>query len=83
MNLTFQYTWEYNMYDKTQIFCNCENLIAEEGSILFSSKQINKTNQTNYPNIIVFSKNQILAKKWWLSAIKKKYEEIILPILPQ
>ena len=56
---------------------SCENLIAEEGSILFSSKQIKQNKPNELPtNIIILGKtSQILgAKSDGLSAIKKKYE---------
>lgn len=56
---------------------SCENLIAEEGSILFSSKQIKQNKPNELPtNIIIIAKtSQILgAKSDGLSAIKKKYE---------
>ncbi|UQD57365.1 lactate utilization protein B/C [Flavobacterium sp. K5-23] len=59
------------------IFASCENLIAEEGSILFSSKQIKQHKPNELPtNIVVFATtSQILAvKSDGLSAIKKKYE---------
>ena len=59
------------------LFSTCENLIAEEGSILFSSKQIKQHKPNELPtNIIVFATtSQILGvKSDGLSAIKKKYE---------
>lgn len=59
------------------LFSGCENLIAEEGSILFSSKQIKQHKPNELPtNIIILGKtSQILAVKTdGLSAIKKKYE---------
>ena len=59
------------------ILASCENLIADEGSILFSSKQIKQLKPNELPaNIIVLAKtSQILsAKSDGLSAIKKKYE---------
>ncbi|GIZ07505.1 lactate utilization protein [Flavobacterium sp. UMI-01] len=59
------------------LFSGCENLIAEEGSVLFSSKQIKQHKPYELPtNIIIFAKtSQILAFKTdGLSAIKKKYE---------
>lgn len=59
------------------ILASCENLIADEGSILFSSKQIKQLKPNELPpNIIVLAKtSQILAAKSdGLSAIKKKYE---------
>ena len=59
------------------ILASCENLIADEGSILFSSKQIKQLKPYELPsNIVVLAKtSQILpAKSDGLSAIKKKYE---------
>ena len=59
------------------LLASCENLIAEEGSILFSSKQIKQHKPNELPvNIIVVAKtSQILgAKSDGLSAIKRKYE---------
>ncbi|RBN50796.1 LUD domain-containing protein [Flavobacterium psychrolimnae] len=68
-------------YDKPAnpkfLLASCENLIADEGSILFSSKQIKQHKPNELPaNIIVLAKtSQILgAKSDGLSAIKKKYE---------
>ena len=69
------------IYDKPKnpkfLFATCENLIAEEGSILFSSKQIkqNKPNELPTNIIILAHTSQILdAKSDGLSAIKKKYQ---------
>ena len=59
------------------ILASCENLIADEGSILFSSKQIKQNKPNELPvNIIVLARtSQILGTKSdGLSAIKKKYE---------
>ena len=59
------------------LFSSCENLIAEEGSILFSSKQIKQHKPNELPtNIVIYATtSQILAMKSdGLSAIKKKYE---------
>ena len=59
------------------LLASCENLIAEEGAILFSSKQIkqNKPNELPTNIIILANTSQILAAKSdGLSAIKKKYE---------
>ncbi|MFE3847589.1 lactate utilization protein B/C [Flavobacterium sp. LB3P45] len=63
--------------DPKFLFANCENLIAEEGSILFSSKQIKQHKPNELPSniIILATTSQILATKSdGLSAIKKKYE---------
>jgi len=59
------------------LFATCENLIADEGSILFSSKQIrqNKPNELPPNIVIVATTSQILSiKSDGLSAIKRKYE---------
>nr|WP_314896071.1 lactate utilization protein B/C [uncultured Flavobacterium sp.] len=68
-------------YDKPKnpkfLLASCENLIAEEGSILFSSKQIKQNKPNELPaNIIVLANtSQIIGTKSdGLSAIKKKYE---------
>ncbi|MBX9807156.1 MAG: lactate utilization protein B/C [Flavobacteriaceae bacterium] len=63
---------------KTPFFllANCENLIADEGSILFSSKQIKQHKPNELPaNIIVIATtSQIIGTKSdGLSVIKKKY----------
>ncbi|WP_338407670.1 LUD domain-containing protein [uncultured Flavobacterium sp.] len=58
------------------ILANCENLIANEGSILFSSKQIKQHKPNELPtNIIVIAKtSQIIeTKSDGLSVIKNKY----------
>jgi len=60
------------------LFCSCENLIAEEGSILFSSKQIKQHKPSELPvNIVVLATtSQILALKGdGLSAIRRKYDK--------
>lgn len=78
----------YNLLDENKLsytnpsqpkflLSSCENLIAEEGSILFSSKQIKQHKPNELPtNIVVLATtSQILAMKSdGLSAIKKKYE---------
>jgi hypothetical protein len=59
------------------LFALCENLIAEEGSILFSSKQIRHLKPDELPSniIIIATTSQILeVKSDGLSAIKRKYE---------
>jgi hypothetical protein len=59
------------------LLASCENLISEEGSILFSSKQIKQDKPNELPtNIIILANtSQILeTKSDGLSAIKKKYE---------
>lgn len=59
------------------LFSYCENLIAEEGSILFSSNQIKQLKPHDLPiNIVVVARtSQILATKSdGLTSIRKKYE---------
>ncbi|SEP34252.1 hypothetical protein SAMN05444671_1083 [Flavobacterium sp. CF108] len=59
------------------LLASCENLIADEGSILFSSKQIrqNKPNELPANIVILATTSQILPMKSdGLSAIKRKYE---------
>jgi hypothetical protein len=61
----------------TFLFSYCENLIAEEGSILFSSNQIKQLKPHDLPiNIVVVARtSQILAAKSdGLTSIRKKYE---------
>jgi hypothetical protein len=58
------------------LFGYCENLIAEEGSILLSSKQIKQLRPNELPeNIVIFATtSQIIGSKSdGLSFIKKKY----------
>ena len=60
----------------TFLLANCENLIADEGSILFSSNQIkqNKPNELPVNIIIIATISQIIdSKSDGLSVIKKKY----------
>lgn len=58
------------------LLANCENLIAEEGSVLFSSNQIKQHKPNELPaNIIILATtSQIIGTKSdGLSVIKKKY----------
>ncbi len=60
----------------TFLFATCENLIADEGSILFSSNQIKQKKPNELPSniIILATTSQILeAKSDGLRVIKKKY----------
>ena len=60
------------------ILASCENLIADEGSILLSSSQIKQKKPNELPqNIIIFAKtSQIVeSKSDGLRMIKKKYEK--------
>ncbi len=67
-------------YEKASVpkflFATCENLIAEEGSVLFSSKQIKQNKPNELPaNIVIFATtNQIMeTKSDGLRDIKRKY----------
>jgi hypothetical protein len=69
-------------YDKPAnpvfLFASCENLIADEGSVLFSSNQIkqNKPNELPINIIILATTSQILeTKSDGLRVIKKKYDK--------
>ncbi|MGC4041350.1 MAG: lactate utilization protein B/C [Flavobacterium sp.] len=69
-------------YDKPSnpmfLFATCENLIADEGSVLFSSNQIKQNKPNDLPNniIILATTSQILeAKSDGLRVIKKKYDK--------
>ena len=58
------------------LLANCENLIADEGSILFSSNQIKQHKPNELPDniVIVATTSQIIeTKSDGLSVIKKKY----------
>ena len=60
------------------LLASCENLIADEGSVLFSSKQIKQNKPNDLPSnmIILATTSQILeSKSDGLRAIKKKYEK--------
>lgn len=60
------------------LFASCENLIADEGSVLFSSNQIKQNKPNDLPNniIILATTSQILeAKSDGLRVIKKKYDK--------
>ncbi|WP_281239300.1 MULTISPECIES: LUD domain-containing protein [Flavobacterium] len=62
--------------DPKFILSSCENLVAEEGSVLFSSNQIKQKKPNDLPsNIIILAKtSQIVeGKSDGLSAIRKKY----------
>ena len=70
------------LYDKPSnpkfLFASCENLIADEGSVLFSSNQIkqNKPNDLPINIIILATTSQILeTKSDGLRVIKKKYDK--------
>ena len=70
------------IYDKPAnplfLFASCENLIADEGSVLFSSNQIKQNKPNDLPSniIILATTSQILeAKSDGLRVIKKKYDK--------
>lgn len=65
---------------KQPFFTNCEHLIAENGSILFSSKQISETKLNDLPiHFIVFAKTSQFVKNRddALTSIKAKYKKKI------
>jgi len=60
------------------LFCSCENLIADEGSVLFSSNQIKQNKPNDLPTniVILATTSQILeTKSDGLRVIKKKYDK--------
>jgi hypothetical protein len=60
------------------LLATCENLIADEGSVLFSSNQIKQNKPNDLPSniVILATTSQILeAKSDGLRTIKKKYEK--------
>ncbi|MBF4519109.1 lactate utilization protein B/C [Flavobacterium sp. ANB] len=62
------------------LLATCENLIADEGSILFSSKQIRQDKPNELPaNIVIIATTSQMQpmKSDGLSAIKRKYERDI------
>ena len=64
--------------DPKFLLASCENLIADEGSVLFSSNQIkqNKPNELPSNIVILATTSQILeSKSDGLRVIKKKYEK--------
>lgn len=67
----------HNPKDPKFLLASCENLIAEEGSILFSSNQIKQQKPNDLPaNIVILATtSQILeSKSDGLREIKKKYD---------
>ncbi|HMI08003.1 MAG TPA: LUD domain-containing protein [Flavobacterium sp.] len=67
-----------NPADPKFLLASCENLIADEGSILFSSNQIkqNKPNDLPVNIVIIATTSQILeSKSDGLRVIKKKYDK--------
>lgn len=65
-----------NVQNPKFLFSTCESLVAEEGSVLFSSNQIKQYKPNNLPeNIIIFATtNQIVdTKSDGLRQIKNKY----------
>lgn len=67
-----------NVSNPKFLLASCENLIADEGSILFSSNQIkqNKPNDLPVNIVIIATTSQILeSKSDGLRVIKKKYDK--------
>ncbi|WP_306352583.1 LUD domain-containing protein [Flavobacterium sp. '19STA2R22 D10 B1'] len=67
-----------NTKDPKFLFASCENLIAEEGAVLFSSNQIKQNKPNELPlNIIIFATtSQIVGSKSdGLREIKKRYDK--------
>lgn len=67
-----------NISNPKFLLASCENLIADEGSILFSSNQIkqNKPNDLPMNIVIIATTSQILeSKSDGLRVIKKKYDK--------
>ncbi len=65
-----------NISEPTFFFASCENLISDEGSILFSSNQIKQFKPNELPDniILLATTSQILeSKSDGLRVIKKKY----------
>ncbi len=79
----------YSMLDENKIkyekpanpkflFASCENLLADEGSVLFSSNQIKQNKPNDLPTniVILATTSQILeTKSDGLRVIKKKYDK--------
>lgn len=79
----------YNLLDENKLsytnptapkffFASCENLIADEGSVLFSSNQIKQKKPNELPDniVILATTSQILeSKSDGLRIIKKKYDK--------
>lgn len=78
-NLLDENKLNYNNVNKpTFILAGCENLIADEGSILFSSNQIKQLKPNHLPDniIIIGTTSQIVENKSdGLRVIKKKYDK--------
>ena len=67
-----------NIENPKFLFCSCENLIADDGAVLFSSNQIKQNKPHELPaNIIIFATTSqiILNKGDGLQEIKKRYEK--------
>lgn len=65
-----------NCSEPVFLFASCENLIADDGSVLFSSNQIRQNRAENLPDniVILATTSQILeSKSDGLRTIKKKY----------
>lgn len=67
-----------NLSQPKFLFASCENLIADEGSVLFSSNQIKHKKPNELPDniVILATTSQILeSKSDGLRVIKKKYDK--------
>ena len=67
-----------NITTPTFILAGCENLIAEDGAVLFSSNQIKQLKPNELPDniIILATTSQIVENKSdGLRVIKKKYDK--------
>ncbi|WNM18719.1 LUD domain-containing protein [Flavobacterium capsici] len=67
-----------NVTNPKFLFASCENLIADEGSVLFSSNQIKQNKPNDLPSniIILATTSQIIeSKSDGLRGIKKKYDK--------
>ena len=78
-NLLDENKLNYNSPNEPKfLFASCENLIADEGSVLFSSNQIKQNKPNELPDniIILATTSQILeTKSDGLRVIKKKYDK--------
>ena len=67
-----------NITNPKFLFASCENLIADEGSVLFSSNQIKQNKPNDLPTniVILATTSQIIeSKSDGLRVIKKKYDK--------
>ena len=67
-----------NISNPRFLFASCENLIADDGSVLFSSKQIKQHKPHELPSNIVIlatTSQMVETKSDGMRAIKKKYDK--------